>query len=396
MELTTRNQNNPFAPMSRDQHSLVYFALKAQIFSAFWLLETGRYLLKNPYEVYWHYDEQLSDDQLEKIAEGGYEGEAEVEDDVYDNSIDYIYEQQCNQVEEQAKKAQRKDYLAAFLDAAEEDFEIDDTDEIFDTYKDEIMEELMTGRGMDIGLLRDYCSYDLDMKTLYRLTPNRTLALEIDLNDWFDDNERGTLDFDGLLSFRLGNIDIKEMVEIAEKIKQGNLLAKIPLKTLPESIWLDGVDVNGIDAVLNIPVANLSFSWERYDSHYDRDAQDFELVKESDVPVTVFGDETQSMFIDCFFTAKAPLLSNVDFDSPKPYLLAEHRTTWDMLIIVGYDPEEKKLFGWKDGAWGLFEMKPIEWACYGSFKYGKDLESAYCDLNGNVHWEQEAQEQLAA
>lgn len=86
---------------------------------------------KSPLEIYWDYNEELSKDQIKRILEGEI---YEVENDIYEMNLDYIYEMEMERLKE-------------VFDSCNDDDSIE-----FEDCEDELRDEFLDFLGVDLNI----------------------------------------------------------------------------------------------------------------------------------------------------------------------------------------------------------------------------------------------------
>lgn len=124
-------------------------------------------------EMYWHYDDQLSDDQVSKIFEDGLEGYDSVYMEIHDNCWDSMWDIKKNFFENLDYDAD--DLTEKFIEEMM-DFYDCEREDVKDCAEDEIFEFINENFGDDVHV-------DLDMDELLKRTPG---AVYIDNDELMD------------------------------------------------------------------------------------------------------------------------------------------------------------------------------------------------------------------
>lgn len=254
--------------------------LTSEMFNAIALYEASVYFDKHQPQVYWDYRSSLSEEEIEKIWNNGYEGLNEVENELMDLNWDYAEDLRQahlkeNFIDELTHAYFKTDFLAAMREEYSDEIEEDDSivEFLLEELKDEIEEEAK-------AQLNDHIWVDYDFAQLYRNTSSQQVELSFSLSDYIP-SETLRLDewYEDEICAYSGELDIEELAELAEKVKNQEGFLEVGIDTV-EIGWKKHLDFNG---VVYIPLGNESMSVSRY-SHLDSDGlYSFEVVDKYEI-----------------------------------------------------------------------------------------------------------------
>lgn len=243
------------------------------------LFRLSQELEKEEVVIYWDYRDSLSEEQIKLIEEKGSEAFFEIENELWDFNLDYIYELQYEKLKEKLTELEYSDFKKTFLENAKKEAEkeaekhipwlfndLDDKDELLEYIKagfyNKILDELRI-------YLEEYINVNLNLEQLinntyyekyfqiyiYASEFNRELIKEYGIN----------IDIDCIeYSFAVNSIG--ELIETIDKMNNsthveiefsldneitGNsdmYIVTIPVKDIVVSDYLDDADIEASEA----------------------------------------------------------------------------------------------------------------------------------------------------
>lgn len=126
----------------------------------------------NPCEAYWDYRDYFSQEQLEKVEDGGFKGEDELLEELYDNSWSYGEDMKSEQLKEIINGLTVDSFKEGALEKIQEKFLNDDYDwspeEILDEIKEDFEHHIDDEDFIDD--IKDFQVWDLNSEMLFRNT----------------------------------------------------------------------------------------------------------------------------------------------------------------------------------------------------------------------------------
>ncbi len=360
------------------QRQIKYFAKNSTIFSAFWLMETAAYLERNPYDVYWDYREELSKEQLQTLFEGGYEAECELEQEIYENCWESIEDGKNNLVREEIKSAKPHHLLRSFIERMKEEDEDVDVEDFYDLYEDDIDDEVVNGPD---ALLRDYVSYDMCMKDLYRNSSDQTVTFTVDINSWITKENGAHHDFDDELTYSIADLSPSEVIELGETIKNGGVLV-FKIGDSSDTPYYNGETVRP-DITLAVPASSVHVELS---NHWSSDKTTCKVVEKGDEPnaSVVYSENTKEVF-GWLQKLELPDVSEIDMTGSIPVMLFGIGVDSNVVVIAKTADEEDEpcLFGHCGGEWCNFTLDAVELSTY----WSKEIkpEGLFVDLEGKTY-----------